>query len=45
LREGFFGSHHTWHYSVLYVTTINLVLTLVALAQVRRVARCLSLNY
>lgn len=45
LREGFFGSHHPWHYSVFYVTTINLILTLIALTQVRRIARRLTLNY
>lgn len=36
-RAGFFGPGHEWFYSVGYVVTFNMVLTLIALAQVRAI--------
>lgn len=39
LREGYFGTWINAHYDVGYVVTFNLVLSLLALLQVRKVAR------
>lgn len=39
LREGWFGSRYTGIYDLGYLASFNLVLTLFALAQVRKVAR------
>ncbi len=44
LRAGFFGPGHEWFYSVSYVVIFNMVLTLLALAQVRYVSRTLVLS-
>jgi ABC-type polysaccharide/polyol phosphate export permease len=37
LRAGFFGPGYEWFYSVGYVVVFNMVLTLLALAQVRAI--------
>ena len=34
-RAGYFGPGHIWHYDVLYVVTINMILTLLGLSMVR----------
>lgn len=39
LRDGYFGSLFRAHYSVQYVMVVNAVITLLALAQVRELAR------
>lgn len=39
LREGYFGSQVIAHYDIAYMALINTVLTLLGLAQVRRVGR------
>lgn len=36
-RAGFFGSEHEWFYSTGYIVTFNMVLTLIALGQVRAI--------
>jgi ABC-type polysaccharide/polyol phosphate export permease len=43
-RDGYFGPGHTWFYSVPYIVTFNMVLTLLGLAQVRYVSRTLVLS-
>jgi len=44
LREGYFGSQMTAHYSLGYMTICNSVLTLLGLAQVRKVSMTLELE-
>jgi len=44
LRAGFFGPGHEWFYSVSYVVIFNMVLTLLALAQVRYVSKTLVMS-
>ncbi len=39
LREGFFGTSYVAHYDVGYLVVFNLVLTLFALAEVRKIGR------
>lgn len=39
LREGYFGSRYIGHYDMAYLVLFNLVLTLFALAEVRKVSR------
>lgn len=39
IREGYFGSSFRAHYDIAYMASVNLVLTLLALAQVRDVSR------
>lgn len=42
LRDGYFGSHFHAHYDMVYVAEVNLGMTLLALSQVRDIARKLS---
>lgn len=44
LREGYFGSQITAHYDLGYMAVVNMVLTLMALAQMRRLSRILVLE-
>jgi ABC-type polysaccharide/polyol phosphate export permease len=44
LREGYFGSQMVAHYDFEYMAICNLVLTLLGLAQVRRVSMTLELE-
>ena len=44
LREGFFGSQMVAHYSLGYMAVFNAVLTLLGLAQVRKVSMTLELE-
>ncbi len=39
LREGFFGSHYIGHYDLNYLIIFNLILTLFALSEVRKISR------
>lgn len=39
LREGFFGSRYVAHYDIGYLVQVNLVLTVFALSQVRKISR------
>lgn len=41
LREGYFGSQITAHYDIAYMALWNVILTLLGLAQVRKVSRIL----
>jgi capsular polysaccharide transport system permease protein len=34
-RAGYFGPGHIWHYDIMYVVTINMVLTIIGLSMVR----------
>jgi ABC-type polysaccharide/polyol phosphate export permease len=34
-RAGYFGPGHVWHYDILYVVSVNMVLTLLGLSLVR----------
>jgi capsular polysaccharide transport system permease protein len=34
-RAGFFGPGHVWHYDILYVVSVNMVLTLLGLCMIR----------
>lgn len=43
-REGFFGTSHRWYYDINYVVMVNMVLTLLGLAQVRYVSKNLALE-
>jgi ABC-type polysaccharide/polyol phosphate export permease len=44
LREGYFGSQMVAHYSLGYMAVCNAVLTLLGLAQVRKVSMTLELQ-
>ena len=39
IRDGYFGSHFHAHYDTAYFFTFNLALTLLAMAQLRRISR------
>jgi ABC-type polysaccharide/polyol phosphate export permease len=39
LREGYFGSQMTAHYDLTYMASVNLGLTVLGLAQMRKVSR------
>ena len=39
VREGYFGSRITAHYDLTYMATVNLALTILGLAQLRKVSR------
>ena len=42
LRDGYFGSRFTAHYSLAYMATVCAVLTLLGLAQVRKISRTVT---
>ena len=44
VREGFFGTTYRWHYDMGYVVTFNMILFLLAYAQVRYMSRKLVLE-
>jgi ABC-2 type transport system permease protein/capsular polysaccharide transport system permease protein len=42
IREGYFGSKIHAHYDMGYMATVNAVLTLLALAQTRKISRTVT---